>query len=62
MHRSLTGSALAIATLGALSWNAIVPQDSSARESPVDVSWHTDLAAANAIAIESGRPLLVVFR
>ena len=27
-----------------------------------DVFWHTDLAAANAEAVESGKPLLIVFR
>jgi hypothetical protein len=31
-------------------------------QEPVEQDWHTDLAAATELALEAGRPLLVVFR
>ena len=53
--------AFAIASRGVNSARvSAAPQAGSSAGS--DVFWHTDLAAANAEAVESGKPLLIVFR
>jgi len=68
MHRTVTCSVLGLVALTAAFRGFEAPSSAatqSAQSGPVgrsDPTWHTDLAAANAEAVESGKPLLLVFR
>jgi len=52
--RILTGTAL-------LALSMLAPQPAPAKE-PEKSPWHTDFAAARAVARHDGKPLFVIFR
>lgn len=62
MQRTLIYSVLGVVAIVA-AFRGVESTSSAATQSiQADPTWHTDLAVANAEAIESGKPLLLVFR
>ena len=62
MQRTLIWSLLGVVALTVAFRGFESPSTAETQSIQSDPIWHTDLAVANAEAVESGKPLLLVFR